>query len=96
MFLALKGCLPASMLLEPFSVICKKLYVVPIDHILEIHPYFTEQFMAIDHNTQRHLELLEPLHENNSNRTLIGLLDKHKLQWSTPTSSLDQATSTIH
>ncbi len=49
---------------------------VPIDHIAEIHPYFTEQFMAIDHNTQRHLELLEPLHEHNHSRTLIGLLDK--------------------
>lgn len=49
---------------------------LPIDHVREIHPYSTSQFMAIDRSTQRHLELLEPLHEGNRNHTLLGLLDR--------------------
>lgn len=49
---------------------------LPIDHVLEVIPYSTSQYMSLDRTTQRNLELTEPLHEGSRKHTLLGLLDK--------------------
>lgn len=49
---------------------------LPIEHIKDIHPYSTSQYMSLDRSTQRNLELTEPLHEGSRNHTLLKLLDK--------------------
>lgn len=51
---------------------------LPIEHITEIHPYSTSQYMAIDRSTQRHLELTESLQDSGRKNTLLGMLDKTK------------------
>lgn len=52
--------------------------LVPIDHIKEILLSTTGHAMALDRNTQRHLELIEPLHEGSRKHTLLSLLDHTK------------------
>lgn len=51
---------------------------LPIDHITEIHPYSTSQYMALDRSTQRNLELTESLQDGSRRNTLLGLMDKTK------------------
>ena len=46
-----------------------------IDHVKHLHLDHLSSYMAIDHNTQRNLELTEPLHSGNKNFTLLKLLD---------------------
>lgn len=46
-----------------------------IEHINDIRPYSTSQYMSLDRSTQRNLELTEPLHEGSRNHTLLKLLD---------------------
>lgn len=48
---------------------------LPTDHISQIQPYTTAQFMAIDPATQRHLELVRPQYEGQRHNTLISILD---------------------
>jgi len=49
-----------------------------IDHITELHPYSTSQYMTIDRATQRHLELTEPLNDHSKHHTLLNILDETK------------------
>lgn len=49
-----------------------------LDHIQELRTYSTSQYMALDRNTQRNLELIDPLTERNRKNTLLGLLDRTK------------------
>lgn len=51
---------------------------LPIDHITEIQPYTTSQYMALDRSTQRNLELTESLQDGTRRNTLLGLMDKTK------------------
>ncbi|MBS0649013.1 MAG: DNA mismatch repair protein MutS [Verrucomicrobia bacterium] len=43
-------------------------------HIKAIHPHHLSKFMALDRITQRHLELIDPLHDKG--KTLLQLLDE--------------------
>jgi len=43
-------------------------------HIRSIHPHPLSKYMALDRITQRHLELIEPLHEKG--KTLLHILDE--------------------
>lgn len=52
--------------------------LIPIDHIKEISLSTIGSAMALDRNTQRHLELIEPLHEGSRKHTLLSLLDHTK------------------
>lgn len=47
-----------------------------IDHIRDILPYSTSQFMTLDRITQRNLELTESLHDGSRKNTLLSVLDK--------------------
>ena len=46
-----------------------------VDHIREIQPYSTAQFMALDPNTQRNLELTESLKDGSRKHTLLDVID---------------------
>ena len=46
-----------------------------IDHIKTIQLEQLSSYMALDRATQRHLELIQPLHEGNKNSTLLSILD---------------------
>lgn len=48
---------------------------LPIDHIQQLYTYSTSQYLSMDRNTQRNLELTDPLHEGSRKHTLLGLLD---------------------
>lgn len=56
----------------------QEILCLPIDHVKEIRPYSTREFMVLDHMTQRNLELTEALHEGSRKHTLLGLLDRTK------------------
>ncbi len=43
-------------------------------HIKSIHPHYLAKYMTLDWITQRHLELVEPLHEKG--KTLLKILDE--------------------
>lgn len=47
-----------------------------IDHIRDILPYSTSEFMLLDRITQRNLELTESLHDGSRKNTLLSVLDK--------------------
>lgn len=47
-----------------------------INHIRDILPYSTSQFMTLDRITQRNLELTESLHDGSRKNTLLSVLDK--------------------
>lgn len=47
----------------------------PIQHIGSMRSYSTSQFMGIDPNTQRNLELTASLHDGGRRRTLLEVLD---------------------
>lgn len=50
---------------------------LPIQHLIELQIYSTANFMILDRNTQRNLELTESLHESGRNKnTLLNLLDQ--------------------
>lgn len=49
---------------------------LPISHLTELTSYSLQQYMSIDRTTQRHLELIEPLHEGMKKNTLLGVLDE--------------------
>ena len=51
---------------------------LPVTHIKEIHPYTTSKYMSIDRATQKHLEILTPLHGERGSNCLINLLDNTK------------------
>lgn len=46
-----------------------------VDHIQEIQTYSTSQFMVLDRNTQRNLELTESLYDHSRRNTLLEVLD---------------------
>ncbi|MBA2368917.1 MAG: DNA mismatch repair protein MutS [Candidatus Protochlamydia sp.] len=48
---------------------------LPIQHILEIRPYSTSQFMVLDRMTQRNLELTRSLQDGSRRHTLLGVID---------------------
>jgi DNA mismatch repair protein MutS len=47
-----------------------------IDHICHIQKEISSQYMSIDSSTQKHLELVESLHEKQKTFTLLSLLDE--------------------
>lgn len=47
-----------------------------LDHIRDILPYSTSQFMLLDRMTQRNLELTESLNDGSRKNTLLSILDK--------------------
>jgi DNA mismatch repair protein MutS len=47
----------------------------PTEHILEIQPYSTSQYLVLDRMTQRNLELTESLQDNSRKNTLLSILD---------------------
>lgn len=49
---------------------------LPIQHILDIRPYSTSQYMSLDRATQRNLELTESLYDGSRRNTLLDILDK--------------------
>lgn len=49
-----------------------------IDHIREILPYSTSQYMILDRMTQRNLELTESMHDGSRKNTLLEVMDKTK------------------
>jgi len=49
---------------------------LPVDHIREIHPYSTSQYMALDRTTQRNLELTRSLQDGSRRNTLLAILDQ--------------------
>lgn len=46
-----------------------------VDHIQEIQTYSTTQYMVLDRNTQRNLELTESLYDHSRRNTLLEILD---------------------
>ena len=46
-----------------------------VAHIREVQPYSTAQFMALDPNTQRNLELTESLKDGSRKHTLLDVID---------------------
>ncbi|MBA3958300.1 MAG: DNA mismatch repair protein MutS [Parachlamydiaceae bacterium] len=56
----------------------QEILCLPINHIQEVRTYSTAQYMSLDRNTQRNLELTEPLHESSRKHTLLKLLDRTK------------------
>ncbi len=49
---------------------------INIDHIREILPYSTSQYLLLDRATQRNLELTESLRDGTRKNTLLEILDK--------------------
>ncbi len=47
-----------------------------IDHIRQVQLDRLSTYMTIDKSTQRHLELIQPLHEDNKENTLLRLFDR--------------------
>lgn len=47
-----------------------------IDHIATVQKEILSKYMSLDSATQKHLELVESLHEKNSGSTLLSLLDE--------------------
>ncbi|CCB87001.1 DNA mismatch repair protein MutS [Parachlamydia acanthamoebae] len=48
---------------------------LPIEHITDIQPYTTSQYLSLDRMTLRHLELIDPLNHGSRKNTLLGVLD---------------------
>lgn len=48
---------------------------LPIDHIREVLPYSTANYMTMDRSTVRNLELTESLQDGSRRNTLLGLMD---------------------
>lgn len=48
---------------------------VSVDHITEVQPYSTQQYLSLDRITQRNLELTESLNDGSRRNTLLGILD---------------------
>lgn len=48
---------------------------LPIDHIREIRPDITTDYLSLDRICQRNLELCEPLHGDNRSSTLLAVID---------------------
>lgn len=51
---------------------------LPVDHIRELTPYSTSDFMILDRTTQRNLELTESLKDGSRKNTLLSILDQTK------------------
>ena len=51
---------------------------VSLGHILEITPYYIDEFMRLDISSRRNLELTETLREKSRKGSLIWVLDKTK------------------
>lgn len=49
---------------------------LPIDHVRELRPYSTTQYMTIDRMSQRNLELTRSLSEGSRKNTLLAILDQ--------------------
>lgn len=49
---------------------------LPIEHIREIQPYTTSQYMSLDRITQRNLELTESLNDGSRKNTLLSVIDQ--------------------
>lgn len=47
-----------------------------LDHIQDIHPYSTSQYMSLDRMTQRNLEITASLYDGSKKSTLLNILDK--------------------
>lgn len=47
-----------------------------VDHINEIHPYSSKNYLLLDRASQRNLELTESLHDGSRKNTLIQVLDR--------------------
>ncbi|WP_068470493.1 DNA mismatch repair protein MutS [Candidatus Protochlamydia phocaeensis] len=49
---------------------------LPIEHIQDMRPYSTSQFLLLDRMTQRNLELTHSLQDGSRRNTLLGVLDQ--------------------
>ncbi len=56
----------------------KKTQITGLERISRIEVYCEEQYMKLDFNTRKNLELIEPLNCNNKSATLLAVLDKTK------------------
>lgn len=48
---------------------------LPTAHLHELHTYTTSQYMSLDRQTQRNLELTESLHDGGKKNTVLAVLD---------------------
>lgn len=72
----LKGMVPGINAAGALLCYLQDILNLPVAHIREILPYTTSQFMTLDRNTQRNLELIDPLNESSRKGTLLSVLDK--------------------
>lgn len=49
---------------------------LPIEHIQDIRPYSTSEYLTLDRTTQRNLELTEALADKSKKNTLLSILDQ--------------------
>lgn len=48
---------------------------LPIEHIMDLTPYSTSEYMVVDRATQRNLELTESLQDGSRRNTLLAIMD---------------------
>lgn len=72
----LKGMLPGIHAAGALLNYLKDTLCLPIDHIKQVQPYSTNQYMTLDRMTLRNLELTESLQDGSRKNTLLNLLDK--------------------
>ena len=70
----LKGMLAAINAAGALMTYVKDDLNLNFSHIKSIHPHHLSKYMTLDRITQRHLELVEPLHEKG--KTLLKILDE--------------------
>lgn len=56
----------------------KQTQITGLERISKVEVYREEQYMHLDFNTRRNLELVEPLNTKNKSATLLSILDKTK------------------
>lgn len=56
----------------------KKTQITGLERIYRVEVYHEEQYMHLDFNTRRNLELVEPLNGKNKSATLLAILDRTK------------------
>lgn len=72
----LKGMLPAIHAAGALLRYLQDEMTLPIQHITEIQPCNSSDFLSLDRMTLRHLELIDSLNEGNRKNTLLGVLDR--------------------
>ncbi len=72
----LKGMNPAISASGALLHYLQETLCLPIEHVHEIHPYSTSQYMSLDRTSQANLELTESLQDGSRKNTLLDVLDK--------------------